>query len=264
MRNPLIQLTSTLLIALALTSCITTLQTNYLQVPKNTRSTFNDSSLYEDYRLKEGDRLYIKIYSTDTKTNTLINGSENTGMQMLSGSSTSTDLYTYYIKADGNIQFPIIGEVQLKGKTLRESKKTLEESLKPLLNRNSVDVRMIGKSFSIIGAGKSGKYVFPKEKINIFQALALVGDVGLYTDRSKIRILRQTQSEPLIKTFDIRNEDIINSEFYYLEPDDIIFLQPMKSQFFGVTTFWNGVSTIITTISFGTGIYGLLAKPTNN
>jgi polysaccharide export outer membrane protein len=90
--------------------------------------------------------------------------------------------------------------------------------------------------------------------------LAISGDVGLYTDRSKIKILRRTKDGTQIKTFDIRGEDIINSEFYYLEPDDVIFLQPMNAQFFGVTTFWSAVSTVITTVSFVTGVYAIIAK----
>ncbi|HEY6913743.1 MAG TPA: polysaccharide biosynthesis/export family protein, partial [Paludibacter sp.] len=257
MQKPLIQLLFAILLAFELTSCITTHQTNYLQAPKNLNHNYKDSISYEDYSLKEGDKLFIQVYSTDSKTNALFNGSGNSGMQMLAGSDAgeTADLYTYSVMANGNIQFPIIGEIYVKGKTLRETKKAIEEAIRPLLKINSVDVRMIGRAFSVIGAGKSGRFSFPKEKINIFQALAISGDVGLYTDRSKIKILRRTKDGTQIKTFDIRGEDIINSEFYYLEPDDVIFLQPMNAQFFGVTTFWSAVSTVITTVSFVTGVY---------
>jgi polysaccharide export outer membrane protein len=262
MRKPLIQFLFAILLAFELTSCITTHQTNYLQASKNLNHNYKDSIPYEDYRLKEGDKLFIQVYSTDTKTNALFNGSGNSGMQMLSGSGSgeTMDLYTYSVQANGNIIFPVIGEIPVLGNTLRETKKIIEDAIRPVLTVNSVDVRMLGRSFSVIGAGKSGRFSFPKEKINIFQALAISGDVGLYTDRSKIRILRQTKNGTQIKTFDIRGEDIINSEFYYLEPDDVIFLQPMNSQFFGVTTFWSAVSTVITTVSFVTGIYAILTK----
>ncbi len=262
MRKPLIQLLFAILLAFELTSCITTHQTNYLQASKNLNHKYKDSISYEDYRLKETDKLFIQVYSTDSKTNALFNGSGNGGMQMLtgSGSGETTDLYTYSVQANGNIIFPVVGEIPVMGKTLRETKKTIENAIKPILSVNSVDVRMVGRSFSIIGAGRSGKFSFPKEKINIFQALAISGDVGLYTDRSKIKILRQTKNGPQIKTFDIRGEDIINSQYYYLEPDDVIFLEPMNAQFFGVTTFWSAVSTVITTVSFVTGIYAILTK----
>jgi polysaccharide biosynthesis/export protein len=255
MRKPLIQLLFFVMFALQLTSCITTHQLNYLQPPKNHVTAYKDTISYQDYRLKEGDRLYVQVYSTDDKTNALFNGSGNAGMQMMSGSTENLDLYTYLVKSDGNIKFPLVGTVNVKGKTLRETKEILEEAIKPILKLNSVDIRMVSRTFSIIGSGKSGKFPFPKEKVNIYQALAMAGDLSYYADRSKVKILRVTENGNQIKSFDLRSANIINSEFYYLEPDDVIFLQPMSKQFFGVSTFWVALSTLITTYSLGYFIY---------
>jgi len=257
MQKPFTQLMFFIALALQLTSCITTTQINYLQPSKNFIPAYKDTFSYHDYRLKEGDRLFVQVYSMDEKTNLLFNGSGNSGSQMMSGSGSTEnlDLYSYMVLPNGNIQFPIIGEVTVRGKTIRQTKEILENAIKPVLKINSVDVRMVGRSFSIIGSGKSGRFPFPREKVNIYQALALAGDFGFYADRSKIRILRVNGNGNQIKTFDARSIDIINSEFYYLEPDDVIFLQPMKEQFFGVSTFWMAVSTIVTTYSFGVIIY---------
>ena len=255
MRKSLIQLLFFMTLIFQLTSCVTTHQLNYLQQPKNKIPAYKDTVAYKDYHLKEGDRLYIQVYSTDEKTNTLFNGSGGSGMQMSSGSGENTDLYTYLVKSDGNIKFPLVGDVQVKGKTLREAKETLEDAIRPILKLNSVDVRMVGRTFSIIGSGKAGRFSFTREKINIYQALAMAGDLSYSADRSRIRILRVNENGNQVKTFDLRSADIINSEFYYLEPDDVIFLQPMKEQFFGVSTFWVALSTIITTYSLGYFIY---------
>jgi polysaccharide export outer membrane protein len=254
MRKSLIQFLLFILLTIQLTSCITTHQLNYLQSSKNSVATYKDTISYQDYRLKEGDRLFIQVYSTDDKTNVLFNGSAGSGLQM-TGSTESSDLYTYLVKSDGNIKFPLIGDVNVKGKTLRETKDILEQAIKPILKVNSVDIRMVGRTFSIIGSGKSGRFTFPKEKVNIYQALAMAGDLSYYADRSKVRILRVTEKGNQIKSFDLRSASIINSEFYYLEPDDVIFLQPMKQQFFGVSTFWMALSTLITTYSLGYFVY---------
>lgn len=252
MRILFIQTLFILMLTFQLTSCVTTRQTNYLQTPKNSIPTYKDTVSYQDYQLKKGDKLYIQVYSIDEKTNALFNGAENYSSALLSGSSTeNNDLYAYIVLPDGNIELPLIGKVSVEGKTLREAKNIIGESLKPVLKLNSVDVRVISKSFSIIGSGKAGHFNFPREKVTIFQALAMADDLDFYTDRSKIRILRQTENGTQIKTFDIRSVDIINSEFYYLEPNDVIFLQPMKAKFFGITTFWTAISTLITTYSFG-------------
>lgn len=254
MRKSLIQFLLFMLLTTQLTSCITTHQLNYLQSSKNSVATYKDTISYQDYRLKEGDRLFIQVYSTDDKTNVLFNGSAGSGLQM-TGSTESSDLYTYLVKSDGNIKFPLIGDINVKGKTLRETKDVLELAIKPILKVNSVDIRMVGRTFSIIGSGKSGRFTFPKEKVNIYQALAMAGDLSYYADRSKVRILRVTEKGNQIKSFDLRSASIINSEFYYLEPDDVIFLQPMKQQFFGVSTFWMALSTLITTYSLGYFVY---------
>lgn len=262
MQKPFLQNIILILFAIQLTSCITTHHTNYLQETKNFIPAYNDSLSYQDYLIKEDDRLFVQVYSMDDKTNALFNGSSNQNSQMLSGtgSGQNLDLYTYIVRSDGSILFPLVGDVNLKGKTIRQAKEQIETAIKPILAINSVDVRMVGRSFSIIGAGKSGKFTFPREKVNIYQAIAMAGDLGFYVDRSKIRILRETENGSVIKTFDVRSIDIINSEYYYLEPNDVIFLQPMREQFFGVSTLWSAISTLVTTYAFGVIIYNSFIK----
>jgi polysaccharide export outer membrane protein len=263
MRKQFIYILFILITGLQLTSCITTRQTNYLQPAKNFIPAYKDTFNYEEYKLKTDDRLFIQVYSMDDKTNGLFNGTNNSNMQVFSSSvgGSNLDLYTYIIMGDGTIHFPIVGDIKVAGKTVRETKGVIENAIRPILNINSVDVRLVGRTFSIIGAGKSGKYTFPKEKVNIYQALAMAGDLGFYADRSKIRILRETPNGNIIKTFDLRSVDIINSEYYYLEPNDVIFIQPLTQQFFGVSTLWAAISTVITTVSFGVGIYYLFFVP---
>jgi polysaccharide export outer membrane protein len=267
MRKPINLILYLMMIISLFSSCVTTHQTNYLQNPQNLIPAFKDTATYKDYCLKVGDKLFVMVYSIDSKTNALFNGSGSSGMQMMSagGNSESSDLYTYIIQPNGKIDFPLVGEINVLGKTVRQTKGIIEEAIKPILKLNSVDVRMVSKSFSIIGSGKSGRVIFPREKINIFQAIAMAGDFGIYTDRSKIRILRETPTGTKIKTFDVRSVDIINSEFYYIEPNDVIFLQPMNAQFFGVTSFWSAVSTVISTYSFAVIIYkSVFTKSTTN
>ncbi|NDP22434.1 MAG: hypothetical protein GZ091_15320 [Paludibacter sp.] len=262
MQRPLIQNLLLLLFAIQLSSCITTHHTNYLQETKNFIPSYNDSVSYQDYLIKEDDRLFIQVYSMDDKTNALFNGSGSQNTQLMSGtgSNQNLDLFTYIVHSDGNIIFPLVGEIYLKGKTIRQAKDFIETAIKPILVINSVDVRMVGRTFSVIGAGKSGKFTFPREKVNIYQAIAMAGDLGFYVDRSKIKILRETENGSIIKTFDVRSIDIINSEYYYLEPNDVIFIQPLKEQFFGVSTIWSAISTLVTTYSFGVIIYNSFIK----
>jgi polysaccharide export outer membrane protein len=120
-----------------------------------------------------------------------------------------------------------------------------------------VEIKIAERYFSIIGNSGNGLIQIPKEKINIFQALAMAGDIGLYGDKSKIRILRETANGTVIKTFDVRSADIINSEYFYVEPNDVIYVQNLDEQFFSVTNLPGLFSTIVSTFSFGVFIYNL-------
>lgn len=219
----------------------------------------NDSIPYTEYKIKQGNRLYIRVYSLDEQMNTLYNGMM--GMANLSG-GISTELYTYLVYPDGNIILPNVGEFHVEGKTTREVKYLLEEELKPYfrLGQVDVDVQVVGRYYSVIGEAGNGRFLISRDKINIFQALALAGDIGIYGDRSKIRIIRETEEGTKIINFDVRSADIINSEYYYIEANDVIYIQTVKEQFFSLLSLPAVLGTIISTFSFGVLLYNIIKK----
>ncbi len=244
-----------------LSSCITAKKVNYLQKPSGPIPAYNDDIGYEEYTISTSDKLYIRVYSPDKNINTIYNGStQMMGGSMLSGSD-YTDLYTYQVKDNGAISLPLVGDVYLTGQNIRQAKKTVENAIKTtMVDDCAVDVRIVGRYFSVIGSRINGKYPIYREKMNIFQAMAMAGDISTFGDRSKIKVLRESPSGPQIKVFDIRSKDIINSEFYYIQPNDVIYILDLKSQFFSVTTFGSALSTLFSTFSFGMLIY-YLATP---
>ena len=244
-----------------LSSCITAKKVNYLQKPSGPIPAYHDDIGYEEYTISTSDKLYIRVYSPDKNINTIYNGStQMMGGSMLSGSD-YTDLYTYQVKDNGAISLPLVGDVYLAGQNIRQAKKTVENAIKTtMVDDCAVDVRIVGRYFSVIGSRINGKYPIYREKMNIFQAMAMAGDISTFGDRSKIKVLRESPSGPQIKVFDIRSKDIINSEFYYIQPNDVIYIQDLKSQFFSVTTFGSALSTLFSTFSFGMLIY-YLATP---
>ena len=242
-----------------MSSCISSRKVNYMQKPDLFIPAYKDSLNFEDYKLRKGDRLYVKVYSTNEKTNSLFNGGNNmrtTATTTTRGGSTD-ELYTYLIEEDGTVVFPMVGEILLEGLTVREATTALEKAIEPLFRFSTVEIKIAERYFSIIGNSGNGLIQIPKEKINIFQALAMAGDIGLYGDKSKIRILRETANGTVIKTFDVRSADIINSEYFYVEPNDVIYVQNLDEQFFSVTNLPSLFSTIVSTFSFGVFIYNL-------
>jgi polysaccharide export outer membrane protein len=163
----------------------------------------------------------------------------------------------------------MVGLVPVRGKTTREIKLELERELATYVSGYgdyqmlSVEVNIVRRSFSVISDQGSGTFTIPKEKVNIFEALALAGDIGDYGDRSKVRIVREVEGQTYVKTFDVRSKDIINSEYYYIEPNDVIYIQRIKGQSFGINSVTTTLSVTATTLAFGGFVYGLVMRIIN-
>lgn len=89
----------------------------------------------------------------------------------------------------------------------------------------------------------------PKTSMTIFEALAIGSSLGPYADRSKVSIIRQTDSGSKTKTFDLRSKDIIDTEFYYIQPNDVIYVPQLKRKFLGSTTSFAGAFGLITSLA---------------
>ncbi len=262
------------LLPLLMASCVTSKRVNLMQEPgKNKIPQYADTISYEDYELRIGDRMYIYVYSVDERVDKMFNSSSGTiGMQMLQGgggAGGSYDLYTYLVQEDGCIDFPMVGRVPVRGMTTRGVKRVLEEELSSFIKSYgdyqmmSVEVKIVRRSFSVISDIGSGTFNIQKEKVTIFEALAMAGDIGDFGDRSKVRIVREKEGVTQIKEFDVRSEDIINSEFYYIEPNDVIYIQRIKGQSFGINSVTTSISVVATTLAFGGFVYGLVVRTIN-
>lgn len=263
-----------LLLPLLMASCVTSKRVNLMQEPgKNGIPQYADTMSYEDYELRIGDRLYIYVYSVDERVDKMFNSSSGTiGIQMLQGSGGvggSYDLYTYLVQEDGCIDFPMVGRVPVRGMTTRGVKRVLEDELSSFIKSYgdyqmmSVEVKIVRRSFSVISDRGSGTFNIQKEKVTIFEALAMAGDIGDFGDRSKVRIVREKEGQTQVKEFDVRSEDIINSEFYYIEPNDVIYIQRIKGQSFGINSVTTSISVVATTLAFGGFVYGLVVRTIN-
>lgn len=263
-----------LLLPLLMASCVTSKRVNLMQEPgKNGIPQYADTMSYEDYELRIGDRLYIYVYSVDERVDKMFNSSSGTiGIQMLQGSGGiggSYDLYTYLVQEDGCIDFPMVGSVPVRGMTTRGVKRVLEDELSSFIKSYgdyqmmSVEVKIVRRSFSVISDRGSGTFNIQKEKVTIFEALAMAGDIGDFGDRSKVRIVREKEGQTQVKEFDVRSEDIINSEFYYIEPNDVIYIQRIKGQSFGINSVTTSISVVATTLAFGGFVYGLVVRTIN-
>ena len=271
--NKQIQIALFGLMVCLLSSCVTARKVNYMQAPDKQIPSYADTITFEDYELRIGDRMYIYVYSLDENITKMYNAGGSGSMirqQMTQGNmSGSYDLYTYLVDEQGNIEFPTIGKIAVRGLTTREVKCRLEEELSKLLQEIpgyatvSVEVNIVNRTFSIIGA-QSGRYVINKEKMTIFEALAMAGDLGEFNSRQEIKLVREKEGKTTIKTFDVRSKDIVNSEYYYIEPNDIIYIRQIPGYSFGINSASTTLGICASTISFGVFIYSIVQTGINH
>ena len=264
-----------LMLSLLMASCVTSKKVNLMQEPgKNGIPSYADTLLYADYEIRIGDRLYVYVYSVDERISNMFNPSRNSSsirQQIRNNMSTggSYDLYTYLVLEDGTIDFPTLGRLSVRGMTTREVKHLLEKELLAYIKSYgdyqmiSVEVNIVRRTFSVISDRGSGVLSMPKEKVTIFEALAMAGDIGDFGDRSQVRIVREIEGQTKVMTFDLRSKDIINSEYYYIEPNDVLYIQKIKGQSFGINSAATTVSVVATTLAFGGFVYALVVRIMN-
>jgi polysaccharide biosynthesis/export protein len=238
---------NTVTVLIILNSCITTKKLTYLQsteIPPDSSMAI----LPEDYKIQPFDNIFIRVVTPDPQWSNMF----NTVQTNSSGSTIteqSADLISYSVDSDGNIEMPFAGTFKVAGKSLRAIKTDLETGLKAYVSDAAVTVKMINNYINIIGeVTRPGRYQIYKDRMNIFQALAMAGDLGDFSDRMKIQIIRQIPGGSTVKEFSLTDRSILTSEFFYVMPNDVIYAKPIKGRFFQMNSFPYGVIlTAITT-----------------
>ncbi len=221
-------------------SCVTKKKVIYFKSkPSNTTSDtskpktkFNDfKTLNLKYHLKPQDIIFIKVSGVDKTTDNIFNLS--TGYSGGEYTEAGIFLNSYTVNDSGFIHIPVIGKVHLQDLTTEEAKAIITKSLLGYLKNPVVTVKLVNLAISIMGeVNKPGTYKFYQEKVSIIEALATAGDLTTYGNRKKIRLVRATEKEPIIYTVNITGQDLFTADYYYLQPQDIIYVEPISLKLF--------------------------------
>ncbi len=231
-----------------ISSCVTTKKIRYLQDPGCAIPNYEEMLTPGDYKVQVLDELYVRVMTLDKEMNELFNLTSGSSGN-INANSAFPGYNSYTVNENGAIIFPFVGEIHVAGQTTREIKKTVTDALSSMLNELSVDVKLMNSYFSILGDARNGRYAITKERLNIFQALSLGGDLQDFSDRANIKIIRQTPEGAVVYSFDVRSKDIIDSEFYYIQPNDVIYVQSFNGQFLGLSSFTSLFSVVSSIVS---------------
>jgi polysaccharide biosynthesis/export protein len=190
------------------------------------------------------DKLYIRVFSIDEKTNLLFNSNNN-----LPVSSTSS-VIGYLVDETGNINYPFTGNINVSGLTTEQAGIKLGKALSEYVSNAAVSVKFIDSNVTIMGeVQRQGVYSFNQDKLNIYEALALGGGISQYGNRENVILIRQEGDKIMHQKLDLSDSRIAGKDYYYIQANDVIVVEPMKSKSwynFNNNTFSTIISSITT------------------
>ncbi|MBU8883082.1 polysaccharide biosynthesis/export family protein [Kaistella sp. DKR-2] len=186
--------------------------------------------------IQEGDKLNILVsafeelavrpFNRSTMAGTGNSGDGNAGTGAAQGSE-------YVVRSDGTIIFPVLGAVYCKGMTQQQLKADLETRLKRYISDPMVTITLTNFNIFVLGEVQGpGLKTSPTEKLNIFQAIALAGDLTYDANRTNVKLIRtsETTGKDEVIPLDLSEASIVNSPYYFLQQNDILYVEPDRNK----------------------------------
>ena len=248
-----------------LASCGSQKEVPYFQNSKNV--DLSQSQYLYDARIMPKDQLTITVSCIDDQAAAPFNMTVPTPYSIGQRSTYSQPmLQSYLVDNDGNIQFPIVGQLHVGGLTKAEAERMIEGEIKPYMSESEkpiVTVRIAGYQISVLGeVARPGTFTVSREKITILEALAQAGDLTIWGQRTNVQLIREDASgQKSVHYFDLTDANIINSPYFYLQQNDVIYVTPNKvkaqnSNIGSMTTLWFSATSIL--ISLTSLLYNIL------
>jgi polysaccharide export outer membrane protein len=245
--------------AIMMVSCGTPKNYNYLQDLQNGQliTTPTDGTI----RLKQNDHITILVRSKDPEMGNLFNKGIITNLKA-GLADQSLYMMGYTIGADGCIDMPSAGKISIEGLTRFEAQEKIQQKLRDeeLLKDANVTVELTNLSYTVMGeVNKPGNYPIDKDAITLLEALGKAGDMNVYGKRDSIVVIRQNGKEKKIYQLSLNSaKDIFNSEAYYVQQNDVIYVKAndtkaRQSTYPGnegrTLSFWLSLTSVLTAIA---------------
>ena len=243
-------------------SCVPTKDLIYLQKKDDSEATnVINPVVAKPYRLQTNDILSITIKAIDPKLVTIFTPTNE-------GAVGKSDVGLYYegftVDDHGNIRMPILGDVNVMGFTIEEVREKVEKKLlEEYFNQEAnifVTVKLAGLRYTVNGEITSpGTKILYQERVNILEAIANSGDITITGDRKAVTVIRQYPHGTEMHDIDLTDVKAMQSPYYYIQPNDYIYVKPLKQKTWGTgTTGIQSLNSIIAILSLATTTFLLL------
>lgn len=223
-----------LILALLTSSCISQKKVMLLQ-DKNAKEaqTSFENRKKTSYQIQSGDHLYIRVYSLDPKTSKFFQSDLPTLMN-----PTYLYLNSYMVDPEGYINFSFIDKLYVKGMTLDEVRKKIQTTLNEYFKETTVTIKLVNFQVAVMGeVNNPGNFTIDKDQINLLQAISMAGGLKDFSNIKKVVLVRQTLKGSEMYYLDLSDKKLLESDYFYLMPNDIVYVEPLKSKSWAYNTF---------------------------
>lgn len=256
-----IVLTALLLgVIISFSACHSAKQVAYFQniTDSLNKVTYVQNATYDPATIKEGDILNIDITNIDVGTGgriTETTGENQEGVKENEG---------FMVDKAGFIEMPVYGRIKLAGLTLEQAKEKVRQSCLRFYKDPIVNIRLTNYMITILGqVSRPGRYVIDAEKINIIDALGMAGDLDIMGKRGNVMVIREENGKSEFTRLSLNSTDIFQSEYYYLQSGDKIYVEPLKAHARAGTTDQRSQTLLtisISLISIGLSAISLISR----
>jgi polysaccharide biosynthesis/export protein len=237
---------SFILIAVFLSSCKTRQKVVYFQ---GNQTSFKSTNNYNPI-IKADDLLTIIVVAPDEElvkpfkipisTNSLAGGYGQ-------GNPTPPG---YLVDPQGFLDFPLIGKIKTEGLSRTQLVDTLKTRLASFINSPTVIIRIINFKVTVLGDVKNpGTFTIPNERVSLLEAIGIAGDLNITGKRKNVRVYRETDGQKKEFTVDLTSKDFFNSPVYYLEQNDVVYVEPNRARVNSSLVNQSNISIIISASS---------------
>ena len=250
MKPKILMLTASILLVVSCTSQKKLAYLNNLPVP-NGEETF--TMFIPDYKIQPRDILYIsvKAMAPDGSIKDFLSSGNNIGMNLMQGDAGGV-FSGFNVNPEGYITLVPIGQVKVSGLTLEETRKKLQEMTEKVFLNSTVECKLLSFKFTVIGEVKApGAYINYNNYLTILEAIGRAGGISDLGNRDRVLVIRPMDRGTKTYRINLQDKTLITSEAYFLLPNDVVIVEPMKQKIFNMNlpTISFVISTFTATIT---------------
>ncbi len=208
-----------------------------------------------DFLIRPGDILHVRVMTLDRESSLLFNQDESRMTSTTIGSNMGLYIYGYTVNQAGNILLPVVGEAEVAQKTVEQAQQTIQQRIDEYLVGATVSVKLANFSVTVLGEVNSpGVFYIYDNELTLLDLLGMAGDLTDFANR-KVNLVRQEASGLKFHTVDLTSRQMVSSELFYLQPGDLVYVEPQPVKRLGFSQFpfaliFSTISTTLLLISY--------------